>query len=112
MAAVPAVLLLWMLTAHRQGGYGHWFAPQQYVLSHIGGELPAASDIRKSDSKNSSYMYPQSSATLFRAPFVRDSGRVRTEGARYRDMYESGSLWGQVRVADLEKNRSRAGKSV
>lgn len=34
------------------------------------------------------------------------------EGARYRDMYESGSLWGQVRVADLEKNRSRAGKSV
>lgn len=38
-------------------------------------------------------------------PFVRDSGRVRMEGARYRDMYESGSLWGQVRVADLEKKQ-------
>lgn len=40
MAAVPALLLLWMLTAHRQRGYGHWFAPQQCILSHIGGELP------------------------------------------------------------------------
>lgn len=45
-------------------------------------------------------------------PFVCDSGRLRTEGARYHDMYESGSLWEQVRVGDLEKNRSKAGKSV
>lgn len=71
---------------------------------HRGGELPASSDSRRSF-----YLHPQSSATLFWAPSVCDSGRIRKENARYCVVCESGSLWGQVRAAKPGETGPRLG---